>query len=617
MRGNLCAGYCRCSTAMQERSILDQQKEIQLFAEKNNLKIIRWFIDEDRSGTSIENREGFQEMRRLVEQGENDFSAILIYDLSRWGRFPDPRESIYWEIYFEKRGVDILYTNDDVQNTKSFQSAIVKAVKHAAAGDYSRRLSILITRACVSQASEGFWNGGLPPYGYKRAEVDKNHKVVRFLARGERCHNREHNLILVLGDRKEVQIVKNIFDYFVNKRVDIRTIAAMLNYNRVPAPSKKWDLSIKSGGGEVQVEEGITTWSYCSVYKILRNGLYTGKILWGRKKRGVFPKFENSWGDKEGKKSLHDKQNVIECDGAHAPIISRMLFDKTREIIENGRDRKHIRRENRASPFLLGGMVKCGTCGFGFSGGYFGVQSHKRRHHSLSHYFYRDSGSTIRGKRVCSSYYIGMRLLDDLILNSLKKILIRLSTEKQILRMLENVLKPLVKKEFHARTLSNEIRRIRCEIGDMQPSLRQTPGSALTGERIGELLEKEWVLVQRGADVATAHRLLKNSTRIARKIISYYGSCLAGLDTLSVWEKRTILRNVVKEIEIDKKNNAAKLYIYKVPRNIDVHFDLIGLGAKITFVSIVHLPRGRRTQFVGIRKKRCLDVTFRSPCNKT
>ena len=73
MRGNLCAGYCRCSTAMQERSILDQQKEIQLFAEKNNLKIIRWFIDEDRSGTSIENREGFQEMRRLVEQGENDF----------------------------------------------------------------------------------------------------------------------------------------------------------------------------------------------------------------------------------------------------------------------------------------------------------------------------------------------------------------------------------------------------------------------------------------------------------------------------------------------------------------------------------------------------------------
>ena len=132
MRGNLCAGYCRCSTDMQDRSIPDQQREIQLFAEKNSLKIISWFIDEDRSGTSIEHREGFQEMKTIVEEGKNDFSAILVYDLSRWGRFTDPRESIYWEIYFEKKGVDIIFTNDDVQNTKSFQSAIIKAVKHAA-----------------------------------------------------------------------------------------------------------------------------------------------------------------------------------------------------------------------------------------------------------------------------------------------------------------------------------------------------------------------------------------------------------------------------------------------------------------------------------------------------
>jgi DNA invertase Pin-like site-specific DNA recombinase len=576
---------------VQDRSILDQQREIQLFAEKNDLKITRWFIDADRSGTSIEHREGFQEMKAIVDNGENEFSSILIYDLSRWGRFPDPRESIYWEIYFEKKGVDILYTNDDVQNTKSFQSAITKAVKHAAAGDYSRRLSTLITRGSISQASEGFWNGGAPPYGYKRAEVDENNQVVRILSFGERCHDHRHNIVLVLGDRQEVQTVKRIFDYFVNREIDVKTIATKLNHDRIPPPITKWVRSIKPEVAQVQVKEGISTWSYCSVYKILRNELYTGKMLWGRKKRGVFPKCENSWGDRNSKKSLHDKQNVIECDWAHTPIISRTLFDKTCQIIKSGRDRKHVPRENKVSPFLLSGMIKCKTCGFGFTGGYFGTQHYKRHLIGSSHYFYRDSGSTVRGRRVCSCYYIGMSLLDGLILRTLEKKLVRLSIEKRILKMFKSMLKPLIKSDICSPTANIEIRQIEYHIAKAQLSLRENLESPVAYQRVSELLEDEYALIQRRVETEVVCRLMKDSRRIAREIAGYHRTCSRDLDTLPVAGKRTILRNAIRKIEIDKMNNTAKLHMYKVPKNVDVYLDLVGLGAKTTFVSTLHLPK--------------------------
>ena len=37
------------------------------------------------------------------------FSAVLVYDVSRWGRFPDPDEAAVYEHACKSRGIRVIY----------------------------------------------------------------------------------------------------------------------------------------------------------------------------------------------------------------------------------------------------------------------------------------------------------------------------------------------------------------------------------------------------------------------------------------------------------------------------------------------------------------------------
>src|SRR5579872_6781331 len=83
------AQYLRMSTEHQQYSIANQSAAIALYAAAHNIGIIRSFADEGRSGTTIKGRRGLQELLRVVESGGADFELVLVYDVSRWGRFSD------------------------------------------------------------------------------------------------------------------------------------------------------------------------------------------------------------------------------------------------------------------------------------------------------------------------------------------------------------------------------------------------------------------------------------------------------------------------------------------------------------------------------------------------
>ncbi len=83
------AQYVRMSTEHQQYSIANQSAAISLYAAANNLGGIRVFEDGAKSGVTIKGRKGLQELLRIVESGDADFEDILVYDISRWGRFLD------------------------------------------------------------------------------------------------------------------------------------------------------------------------------------------------------------------------------------------------------------------------------------------------------------------------------------------------------------------------------------------------------------------------------------------------------------------------------------------------------------------------------------------------
>jgi DNA invertase Pin-like site-specific DNA recombinase len=51
------------------------------------MEIVQEYSDHGRSGLNIAGREGLNKLMSDVESKRTDFSALLVYDVSRWGRF--------------------------------------------------------------------------------------------------------------------------------------------------------------------------------------------------------------------------------------------------------------------------------------------------------------------------------------------------------------------------------------------------------------------------------------------------------------------------------------------------------------------------------------------------
>ena len=91
--------------------------------------------------------DGRDALKRLIDDVQNgtaDFTTILVYDVSRWGRFQDADESAYYEYICKRAGISVQYCAEQFENDGSPVSTIVKGVKRAMAGEYSRELSVKV-----------------------------------------------------------------------------------------------------------------------------------------------------------------------------------------------------------------------------------------------------------------------------------------------------------------------------------------------------------------------------------------------------------------------------------------------------------------------------------------
>ena len=83
------AQYVRMSTEHQQYSTHNQADKIKEYADKRGIEIVKTYADEGKSGLSIGDRAALQRLISDVENGLAEFNVILVYDVSRWGRFQD------------------------------------------------------------------------------------------------------------------------------------------------------------------------------------------------------------------------------------------------------------------------------------------------------------------------------------------------------------------------------------------------------------------------------------------------------------------------------------------------------------------------------------------------
>lgn len=123
------------STEHQRYSTENQAAAIRQYAKRRGLEVVRTYADEGKSGLRIDGRDALKQLIEDVQGGKADFSTILVYDVSRWGRFQDANESAYYEYICRRAGISVQYCAEQFENDRSPVSTIVKGVKRAMAGE--------------------------------------------------------------------------------------------------------------------------------------------------------------------------------------------------------------------------------------------------------------------------------------------------------------------------------------------------------------------------------------------------------------------------------------------------------------------------------------------------
>lgn len=135
------AEYVRMSTEHQKYSTENQAEIIAQYAARRGFEIVKTYEDSGKSGLKLEGRLALQQLIDDVRAGRADFEAVLVYDVSRWGRFQNADESAYYEFICREGGITVHYCAEQFENDGSLSATIIKSMKRAMAGEYSRELS--------------------------------------------------------------------------------------------------------------------------------------------------------------------------------------------------------------------------------------------------------------------------------------------------------------------------------------------------------------------------------------------------------------------------------------------------------------------------------------------
>lgn len=298
------AEYVRMSTDHQKYSTDNQAAEIRSYAQRRGFEIVRTYADEGKSGLSVDGRDSFQQLLADIQSGNADFEAILVYDVSRWGRFQDPNEASHYVWLCKSAGISIHYCAEQVENDGSMGSSIVTTVKQVMAGEYSRELSVKVFKGQCRLITLGYRQGGAPGFGLRRMLVDERGNKKGILDRGEHKSIATDRVVLVEGPEEEVVLVREIYRQFVEDGLTERQIADWLNGKGVMSDLER-------------------PWTRGAVHQILINDKYAGHNVWGRTSFKL-----------KSKHVRNDPSEWIRHDQAFPAIVAQKLFDAARLIIE-------------------------------------------------------------------------------------------------------------------------------------------------------------------------------------------------------------------------------------------------------------------------------------------
>lgn len=325
---NLAVMYLRLSKEDGEKtesnSISNQREIIDSYARKNQITIVKEYVDDGYSGANFD-RPNFKEMIKAAY--DRKFNTIIVKDLSRFGR--DYIEAgKYIQRIFPENGIRFISVNDnyDSKSADINDTHLILPIKNFINDSYCRDISNKVKSSQKIKREKGDFISAFAPYGYKKSEENKNKLVI---------------------DKKISDIIKNIFDMKL-LGYSSKAIADELNHLGVLTPRKYKESQGFKCNGFQNTKGG--TWSAKAINRIIENEVYIGNTLQGK---SVTLSYKNK------KQIEKEKEEWIRVENTHESIISKEVFTIANTMLK--RDLNNSRGKDKIDIFT--GMLFCKECG--------------------------------------------------------------------------------------------------------------------------------------------------------------------------------------------------------------------------------------------------------------
>lgn len=406
-------GYCRYSSEGQRDSfsIEAQQRAIRDFCDKENYNIVKFYIEEAKSGTT-DNREAFQDM--IEDAKQRKFKAIIVHKFDRFAR--NKYDSVFYKRKLRDLNIKVISICEPLDDSP--EAVILESIYEGMSEYYSKNLSREVLKGKKEAALNCQHNGGIPPYGYT---VDKD----------------MHYVIVP----EEAKIIQTIFE------------KAELGLSHAAITRYLNDRGLKNRTGNRFGREYIT--------RILINELYKGTFVYGKKSKREnveIIKVENGV-DPIVSPYLFDKVNKI--------------YNETNII--NKEKLKRAKARNAGINYLLTGYAICGCCGAPLTGfhSHKAYQTSSGADRLYSTYFYRCSKkgkreTVLRGMtRGCALKNLRKDDFEDFVLGAVEKIIFSEANLKIIVDKAKKLIIEKINKKNDNSKLEHEINKINRQLSKL------------------------------------------------------------------------------------------------------------------------------------------------------
>lgn len=303
---------------------LENQKLIleDYIADKPEFKVYDTYIDNGISGRSFD-RPDFQRMLSDIDAG--NVNCVIVKDLSRLGRNAIDT-GYYLEQYFTKKNIRFISVSDGYDTSNpSYINGIMLPLKNMVNEAYALDIGRKIRAQAHQAMLDGDFIGVRAPFGYKKDPND--------------CHR-------LIIDEETAPIVRQIFEWS-EAGIGVNKISVMLNEMNAVTSSIHKRATTEQDKNYKQSRY----WNTFTVTRILDSDVYTGDMVQGKSKV-------------VGRRQIDtNPDEYITVCGTHEPIVSREMFEKSKEIRKAVREQYKEREIDHYTENIFKGKIFCAHCG--------------------------------------------------------------------------------------------------------------------------------------------------------------------------------------------------------------------------------------------------------------